>query len=175
MPPVTFPRTVGNRPESRHRASAIGVLAAFLLATPAPALAQKVRITNLSDVDFGTIANLQADSRRSQNICLYSNATAGGYSVVATGSGPGSGFSLSSGPNQLPFDVEWSGQSGQSSGAALSPTVALTGQTSSATQQFCNSGPATSASLILVLRGSELARARQGNYSGTLTLLIAAE
>ena len=129
----------------------------------------------LSDVDFGTIANLQADSRRSQNICLYSNATAGGYSVVATGSGPGSGFSLSSGPNQLPFDVEWSGQSGQSSGAALSPNVAITGQTSSATQQFCNSGPASSASLILVLRGSELARARQGNYSGTLTLLIAAE
>jgi hypothetical protein len=57
----------------------------------------------------------------------------------------------------------------------LSPNVALTGQTSSATQQFCNSGPASPASLILVLRGSELARARQGNYSGTLTLLIAAE
>jgi hypothetical protein len=175
MPPVKFPRTASNWLESLHRAPAIGALAALLLVNPVPALAQKVRITNLSDVDFGTVANLQADSRRSQNICLYSNGTAGGYSVVATGSGPGSGFSLSSGPNSLPYDVEWSGQSGQSSGAALSPNVALTGQTSSATQQFCNSGPATSASLILVLRGAELARARQGNYSGTLTLLIAAE
>jgi hypothetical protein len=75
----------------------------------------------------------------------------------------------------LAYDVEWSGQSGQSSGTALSPNVALTGQTSSATQQFCNSGPSASASLVVVLRGSELSRARQGNYSGTLTLLIAAE
>jgi hypothetical protein len=175
MPPANISRTATRRPGCFDRAPVIGALAALLLAAPAPALAQKVRITNLSDVDFGTIANLQADSRRSQNICLYSNGTAGGYSVVATGSGPGSGFSLSSGPSLLAYDVEWSGQSGQASGAALSPNVALTGQTSSATQQFCNSGPPSSASLIVVLRGAELSRARQGNYSGTLTLLIAAE
>jgi hypothetical protein len=35
--------------------------------------------------------------------------------------------------------------------------------------------PPASASLIVVLRGSQLAQARQGSYSGTLTLLIAAE
>ena len=175
MPRVTVPRTAGNWPESLRWVFLTGCLAALLLVNPVPAFAQKVRITNLSDIDFGMIANLQADSRRSQNVCLYSNGTAGGYSVVATGSGPGSGFSLTSGPNLLAYDVEWSGQSGQASGTALSPNVALTGQTSAATHQFCNSGPSSSASLIVVLRGSELARARQGSYSGTLTLLIAAE
>ena len=175
MPRVNVPRTAGYRPGSLHRTPFIGALAILMLVNPVPALAQKVRITNLSDVDFGTLANLQADSRRSQNVCLYSSGTAGGYSVVAMGSGPGSGFSLSSGPNMLAYEVEWSGQSGQASGSALSPNVALTGQSSAATHQFCNSGPTSSASLIVVLRGSELSRARQGSYSGTLTLLIAAE
>jgi len=175
MPPANFLGTAGRRPGPVRGTLATGVLAAAMILCPSPALAQKVRITNLSDVDFGTIANLQADSRRSQNICLYSNGTAGGYSVLASGSGSGSAFSLANGPNQLAYDVEWSGQSGQSSGTALSPNVALTGQTSSASHQFCNSGPPASASLIVVLRGSQLAQARQGSYSGTLTLLIAAE
>lgn len=174
MPRAQVPRRSPGRLASSSRAILCALGAAFLLQA-GPARAQKVRITNLTDVDFGTIANLQADSRRSQNICLYSSGTAGGYSVVATGSGSGSAFSLSNGPSLMAYDVEWSGQSGQSSGVALSPNVALTGQTSSATQQFCNSGPSTSASLIVVLRGSQLSQARQGNYSGTLTLLISAE
>ena len=151
------------------------VLVLAALINSSPALADKVRITNLSDVDFGTIANLQTDSRRSQNICLYSNGPTGGYSVLATGSGAGSAFRLASGPNSLAYDVEWSNQSGQTSGAALSPNVVLTGQTSSATNQFCSSGPAATASLTIVLRAAQLSQARQGSYSGTLTLLIAAE
>ena len=175
MPPADILRKIRVGTARRCAAAVLCGLAAALLAQPGPALAQKVRITNLSDVDFGTIANLQADSRRSQNICLYSSGTAGGYSVLASGSGSGSAFSLANGPSQMAYDVEWSGQSGQSSGTALSPNVALTGQTSSASHQFCNSGPSASASLVVILRGSELSRARQGSYSGTLTLLIAAE
>ena len=159
----------------RWRAPACLTLLLALLCQPAPAAAQKVRITNLSDVDFGLVANLQSDNRRSQSICLYSSSAAGGYSVLASGSGPGSAFSLSSGLGTLPYDVEWSDQSGQTSGAAVSPNVALTGQRSSATQQFCNSGPPTSASLTIVLRAADLSQARQGSYSGALTLLIAAE
>lgn len=157
--------------------AALAICALFLasLLQAAPAAAQKVRITNLADVDFGTIANLQADSRRSQNVCLYSNSAGGGYSVLASGSGAGSAFSLSNGPSLLAYDVEWSDQSGQTSGAALSPNAALTGQASSATHQFCNSGPAASASLTVILRAAELSQASQGSYSGTLTLLIAAE
>jgi spore coat protein U-like protein len=137
--------------------------------------AQKVRVTNLSDVDFGLIANLQAESRRSQNICVFSNSTGTAYSVSASGSGAGGSFSLSNGPAMLAYDVEWSNSSGQTSGTQLSPTVPLTGQSSSATHQFCNSGPASSASMTIVLRGAELSRAQEGSYSGTLTVLIAAE
>ena len=153
---------------------------AFLLflgavAQPAPVSAQKVRITGLSDVDFGLITNLQADNRRSQNLCLFSNSPGGAYSVVASGSGPGGSFALGNGSSSLAFDVEWSPQSGQTSGTRLSANSPLPGQASAATHQFCNSGPATSASLTIVLRATELSRARGGLYSGSLTLLIAAE
>ncbi len=140
-----------------------------------PATAQKVRITNLSDVDFGLISNLQADALRAQNVCLYSNSAGGLYSVTASGSGAGSSFTLSNGTSALPYEVQWSSQSGQSGGASLTPNVAATGQSSAATHQFCNSGPAASASLIVVLRSSALSQAREGLYSGSLTLLIAAE
>src|SRR3989337_1896697 len=94
-----------------HRAPAIASgLGLFLgaVALSAPASAQKVRITNLSDVDFGLIANLQAESRRSQSICLFSSGLGNAYSVTASGSGPGGSFALASGSSSLPYDVEWS-------------------------------------------------------------------
>lgn len=145
------------------------------VAHPSPASAQKVRITNLSDVDFGLIANLQAETRRSQSICLYSTSVGNAYSVAASGSGPSGSFALANGSSSLAYDVEWSQQSGQTSGTLLSANGILTGQTSAATHQFCNTGPATSASLTIVLRAPELSQAREGSYSGSLTLLIAAE
>lgn len=152
-------------------------LALFLGAVihPSPAATQKVRITNLSDVDFGLIANLQAESRRSQSICLYSNSAGSAYSVVASGSGAGGSFALANGSSSLGYDVEWNQQSGQTSGTLLSANGVLTGQTSAARHQFCNTGPPTSATLTIVLRAAELSQAREGSYSGSLTLLIAAE
>lgn len=173
MPPSAPPR--GSR---GLRTPGVTALLSGLLATTlgaSAATAQKVRITNLSDIDFGTITNLQSDSRRSQNVCLYSSGTAGGYSVLASGSGSGAAFALSNGPNSLSYAVEWTDRSGQSSGANLSPNMALTGQASTATHQFCNSGPQTTASLTVVFRAADLSQAREGNYTGALTLLIAAE
>jgi hypothetical protein len=173
------PAGSGDAPGARKSASrgAVRCAALFLAAVmhPLPASAQKVRITNLSDVNFGLISNLQADSRQSQNICLYSNTTGSRYSVAASGSGTGSSFALSSGSDSLAYEVEWSDQSGQTTGTGLAPNVAVTGQASSATHQFCNSGPATSASLTIVFRSSDLSQAREGSYSGSLTLLVAAE
>jgi hypothetical protein len=162
-------------PKRVPRAGACLALILALIGQPHPASAQKVRITNLSDVDFGLLSNLQADSRRSQNICLFSNSAGNAYSVAASGSGAGSAFTLSNGSNSLAYEVEWSDQSGQSNGSSLTPNGALTGRTSSATHQFCNSGPAASASLIIVLRSTDLAQAREGSYTGSLTLLISAE
>lgn len=150
-------------------------LGALLLAgSPAHAVSNKVRITNLSDVAFGTIANLGVDAVRSQSVCVYSATATAGYNVTATGSGTGGAFELA-GPGPMAFDVQWSGSAGQSSGIQLTPNVPLTGQVTSATQQACGNGPATSASLIVILRSSALSSAGAGTYNGTLTLLIGPE
>lgn len=151
--------------------------AALLLLTGEPswAASNKVRITNISDVAFGTVANLSADAVQSQSLCLYSDTATNGYNVRATGSGAGGAFTLNSGSNALPFEVQWNSAPGQSSGTQLSANVALSGQVSTATQQTCNTGPASSASLIVVLRSAALSSAPAGSYSGSLTLLIGPE
>lgn len=149
--------------------------ALLLAAAPSLGASNKVRITKLSDVAFGTLATLSTDAVSSQSVCLYADTNANGYNVTATGTGAGGAFALSSGIASLSYDVLWSSTPGQSSGTQLAPNVPLTGQVSSATQQTCGNGPATSASLIVVLRAAALSSATAGNYSGTLTLLVGAE
>lgn len=153
------------------------MLASVLLlhCSPAIAASNKVRITNLTDVAFGTVASLNTDAVSSQSLCLYADTNSNGYNITATGTGPGGTFALSSGLSSLSYDVLWSSSPGQSSGTQLTPQVPLTGQVSTARQQTCNNGPATSASLVVVLRSAALSSATAGTYSGTLTLLVGAE
>lgn len=145
-----------------------------LFAAPAGA-ANKVNITQLSDVTFGTIANLGVDASISQSVCLYSGTSTSGYNVTASGTGPSGAFVLNSATASLPYDVEWSSSSGQTAGTLLTANVPLTGQVSTATHHSCNNGPPTSASLIVILRSAALLSAEAGAYSGTLTLLVGPE
>jgi len=147
----------------------------LLCAVPAGAASNKVRITNLGDVAFGSVANLSTDAVQSQSLCLYADTATNGYNVRASGSGAGGAFTLASGGNNLPFDVQWSSASGQSSGTQLTANVALSGQVSNAAQQTCNNGPATTASLIVILRSAALSSAAAGPYNGSLTLIVGAE
>lgn len=151
------------------------LLAAASAVFAAPASAQKVRIDGLIDVNFGTIANLTADSRQSQSICVFSQTANGGYNIRAFGSGTGGAFTLASGGNSLAYEVQWSATSGQTAGTMLTANTTLTGLTSAATHQVCNNGPPTTASLIVVLRAADLTGAIAGAYSGTLTLVVAPE
>ena len=150
-------------------------IAAAAMAAPALAASNNVRISNLSDVAFGTLTNLGADAVNSQSVCVFANTSSNGYRITASGSSSGGSFALGSGPNLLGYEVQWSPSPGQSSGTALSPNVSLTGLFTTATQQTCNSGPASSASLIVVLRSSALSSAAAGSYSGTLTLVLGPE
>jgi hypothetical protein len=154
---------------------AIGVASSLLFPAEAIAASNKVRITNLTDVAFGTVANLSVDTVRSQSVCLFADTNTNGYTITATGTGPSGAFELTSGLTPMNFEVQWSGSAGQSSGTQLTPNVPLTGQVSAATHQTCSNGPATSASLVLVLRSSALSSAKAGTYNGTLTLIVGPE
>lgn len=143
---------------------------------PGTALAQasdRVRLTGLSDVNFGTIAAVEFDTSVAQSVCLYSRS--GRYGISAIGSGPSGSFSLSGSTGTLPYTVEWSQSAGSQSGTALQPSTALTGLLATATHQTCQSGPAASASLIVRLKGVDLSATQMGAYNGNLTLIVAVE
>lgn len=163
------------RPALEHAFRALAALLLLLAAGPAPGASNKVRITKLANVDFGTVGNLGIDAARSQSVCLYADTATSGYNVTASGTGAGGAFQLSSGASALAFEVQWASSAGQGTGTQLSPNVPLTGQVSTATQQTCNNGPATSASLIVILRSAALSSATAGTYNGTLTLVVGPE
>jgi len=136
----------------------------------------RVRISGLTDVDL-TNSDPSVNALVAQNICVYSNTATRGYRVTATGSGAASAFTLASGALPVvPYAVEWAATSGQTIGTALVTGAALTGQTSSATNSNCASGPASSASLIVKIGAPDLqAMPASTNFSGTLTLVVAPE
>lgn len=135
----------------------------------------RVRISGLSDVAF-TNVDPSIDASDAQNVCVWSNTVTKGYRITATGSGAANAFTLASGGMTVPYAVEWSGTSGQSSGTALSTGTPLTGLTSTATNSNCASGPASSASLIVKIGSADLqSMAASTSYTGTLTLLVAPE
>ena len=152
--------------------AACPLLMILAVSCPSPAAA-KVRVSGLSDVNFGAIANVEADAIQAQNVCLYAQSNR--YNIRADGSGTGGSFDLSSGAARLAYEVRWNSQSGQSNGTALSPGTVLGGLVTNAQNQNCANGPAATASLILVLPATALSSATQGSYSGTLTLIVAEE
>ena len=148
-------------------------LIALLCHQPGTAQSMKVEVSGLSDVNFGQITNFQTDLRQAQSVCVAANSSGLRYSVQASGSGSGGAFALSNGVYDLPYSVEWSPTPGGTSGVALSASTPLAAQTTSERGPRCKDGP--TASLVVVLRASETSRALQGNYSGSLTLLISPE
>ena len=145
------------------------ILSALLL-TAETAGAQQVRISKLVDVNFGAITNFTTDLTKSQSMCVYSTNK---YQISASGSGPASAFSLASGSRTMPYEVQWSATAGQTIGTALLTGNPLLNLATAANSSACSNNPATSASLIIILRSSAVQAAAAGNYTGTLSLLIA--
>jgi hypothetical protein len=139
----------------------------------ASAASDKGRLTGLTDVAFGLIANA-SDQSISRDVCAFSSSNTSGYSVTASGDGAGGAFTLG-GPAPLPYEVRWSGSANQTNGTALTAGAVTSGFASSASQQTCNSGPAASASLTVIIRAAVLGSALAGSYSGTLQVTIAPE
>ena len=160
---------------------AAGFAALLLVFSTDPASAQatgahKVRVSGLSDAIFGSVTSFTADAVRSQSICVYSKAPpTDNYRITASGSGSGGAFTLSSGTDTLPYEVQWSDTAGQNGGTQLSPNVPLAGQRNFAANDDCSRGPATTATLLVVLRSAVLSAAIAGSYNGSLTLLVSPE
>lgn len=156
--------------------TALGFVLAGICGLPiSPAEAQRVRLTKLSDVAFGAVSTTTSDISRAQTVCAYVQSLSGHYNVRATGSGIGGAFTLAGSGAPMPYEVQWNGSANQSSGSALVPGQALTGLTAVTVDETCSLLITSSASLIVLLRATDLGQATAGSYTGTLTLVIAAE
>jgi hypothetical protein len=157
------------------RGCAIAAAMAAVMAA-APAQAQSALVGGLADVNFGTVPAMVEQSN-SQNIvvCSYrGQPNARPYSVIASGSGPGSAFELSTGAASLPYDVQWADSPGQTGGTMLQAGAAASGFGNGATGFECDGRPDT-ASLTVTIRAADLASAQAGSYAGTLQITIVPE
>ena len=123
-----------------------------IISTPGWAsAADKVQISALSDLSFGIVTNFAADSVRSESLCIYAkNPPLDQYRITASGSGPGGSFELSSGSDNLPYEVQWSAVAGQLAGVQLVANQPLTAQQATASVDDCSKGAATTASLVVL-------------------------
>ena len=154
--------------------SLVACVAALAVLAAAPsARAQTARIGGLQDVDFGTIPAM-VDQPNSQNVavCSYrNNPHRLDYSVIASGSGSGGAFLLSSGAGTLAYDVQWADSPGQTGGTMLQAGVPAPGFGNAANGFDCPAPPDT-ASLTVTIRAADLAAAQAGTYTGSLQITI---
>jgi hypothetical protein len=155
----------------------LGTCALLAAAIETPAHAD-ARISNLADMAFGMIS-ATTDQSQSENVCAFSSNGSffggRGYSVRATGSGSGGAFTLASGAASLPYEVQWADSPNQTSGVSLSSGGLKSGFANSAFFQNCTFQAQGTASLTVVIRGTQLAAATAGNYNGTLQITIVPE
>ena len=95
--------------------------------------------------------------------------------MQATGDGAGGAFSLASGSQILPYEVRWADAANQTSGTQLTAGALVSGFANSSDSQTCFVGSQQNASLTVTVRGTQIAAATAGNYSGVLQVTIVPE
>ena len=136
----------------------------------------RANISGLSDLSVSGWVVGDGDQTVSEDICVYSTRPSGGYTVKATGTGSGNGFTLAYSGRTLPYQVRWNaGGVGALSNSALpltanSPSPFTHAATDSSSCSGAIAGP--TARLLITFLASSLTSVSAGTYAGTLTLMI---
>lgn len=134
------------------------------------AIPDLIQVTGLSDLDLGMWDGVN-DATTMDSICVYANNSSGQYSATFTGSGVGGAFSLADGAETVPYLVQYTDN-------ALIPTVypATSGtqimNLVGAHQTLPDCGGVDNGAISVSIQQAVLATSTQGNYTGTLTMLI---
>lgn len=157
-----------------RRALCALVAAAAGFATPAAA--QQVQIAGLSDIAFGTwrgAGDLEAEMRH----CVRrTGQPAGRFNIVATGSGSGGAFRLTSGMASLPYRLSYNDGSGWRDFAGGNSSLAgLQGVQTGTEFNSCLAGQGAGERLRVRILETDLARAPAGRYAGLLLLTVSPE
>jgi len=132
------------------------------------------RIGGIEDVTFGSYSG-HGNLTRTDDVCVWTNASSGSYRVTAEGDGGGANklFTVAKSNNAatvIEYTVSWTTAGGTT---PLSPKVASANQSGANTvSSTCASGPANPASYTVTFDEADLLRVPHGSYSGILTLII---
>jgi hypothetical protein len=129
-----------------------------------------VRVSGLSDIAFG-IHTPGSDQVGERTFCVYSNSYATGYNVSISSSNQDAGgnFFLKSPDDTIPYDVYFK----DSTVAGFGTPVFLGAIPGNGNNAASNCGGSNNAKLSVSVGDSDIVPSKTGNYSDTLTLLIA--
>ncbi len=133
------------------------------------------RISKIDDLSFGSYSGSGAMSLN-DNVCVYTNASGGKYSVRVRGEGTGYAFIVKNTADvtkTIPFTVYWNDQqdtSGNFQVTANSPQDCTGANTESVD---CSVGLSYTANFEVRFAASDLLSSKAGTYSGVLTFIIA--
>ncbi len=138
----------------------------------ASAAAVDIRISDLSDIDFGSVPPTAGPLINRMDFCV-SMSENGRYNVIARGSGTADAFAIRNGFQELPLTVRYTDKPGRP-GAQLTPGMPLGGLRAKKRRpgQDCRR---PSASIEVELSAASLEAAGPGQYDGVLTLTVSPE
>jgi hypothetical protein len=142
----------------------------------------QVRVTNLFNQTVATWITGDPTIIRTNLVCIY-NTAGRTYGITATG-GP-SGFLLSNGANTLAYTVLWNdGGAANPAGGTTAPMfngIKLAARNNAriptdtpTNSTDCNAGASPTAQLTITINSTAMDAARDGTFTGTLTLLLSA-
>lgn len=127
----------------------------------------EVRISNLGDIILGTFAGVDASGTSAA--CIYRNS-ATTYQITASGNGTANAFTLTDGTGVVGYSVTYADAA--ATPVSMSSGIALTGQDGADTDVDC-AGTGNNAQIAVTVAAADAAALPAGNYSGTLTLVVA--
>jgi hypothetical protein len=150
----------------------------------APANADTVRISNLSNITVPLWVTGDTSIIQDVFVCVYRANTTGNstsYGITATGDGPG--FLLKSGTNNVAYTVTWNDGGASNPGGGTTATminnVKLTSRSNARNNKVtpinssdCNAGASPTARLRITLSQTAMDAARDGVFTGVLTLVL---
>lgn len=161
------------------------VVAMSVLVISTANAATNMRISNLSNITIPQWVTGDPAITQDVFVCIYrgneGNNSRRTYKIRATGDGPG--FLLKSGANTIAYTVTWNdggvANPGGGTTATMSNNIVLENRQnarnqldSPANSSDCNAGASPTARLRIGITAAVMDAARDGTFTGTLTLLL---
>lgn len=135
-------------------------------------IGQLIKISNLKDIQLGAYAGGPNPLSASSDFCVYRNGS-DKYNITMSGNGTANAFTLSQGPDVLPYSVEF--VNGSTTLPVTSGTLIGNQAGANTTSESCSNGSANNASVTVKVENADLSAAPAGSYAGTLTVIVAPE